>query len=309
MASLQFDIFCSYAHGDNDDGWVDRFVDGISGAHRKLTGEAPRLFMDRGSIVTADVWEQKILGALQESQVLVAVMSPSYVRSEWCRREWNAVAEREAEFRQREVLSDEQGLIFPVLLYPLDRGRFGESEQEFARAVEKRQWLDVSSRSASATPRPEQVRLVAEQIIDATSDLQHRLRSASRGHVTRTAETTIRDRESRIEWAAELSPVPMGIDDVPQYLHALSAQGSRGWRLPTREELESIIDQDAVVEGSEASPYPLREPFNAQRSGYLHSSTPVGAYTGNYIMNVRNGHIFNGHGYEAFVRAVRDIAA
>jgi TIR domain/Protein of unknown function (DUF1566) len=308
VVNVSFEIFCSYAHGDNDQGWVDAFSAALSNAYRKLTGERPRVFMDRESLMTADVWERKIAGALSRSQVLVAVISPSYVRSEWCRREWGAFAAREAALRQEQVLSDEQGLIFPILLYPLGRGRFGDVEQGFARSIAKRQWLDVSSQLEGTPIRPDQVRRLAEQIIDAISDLTHRRRAVVGPSSAATGNITIRDLRARIEWSAELSPVELSIDEAHDYLRSLNAQGSGGWRLPSREELESILDPGAIVDDPDASPYPLREPFNAQRAGYLHSGTPVeDAPAGHYVMNVRNGHIFNGHGYDGFVRAVRDL--
>jgi hypothetical protein len=80
-------------------------------------------------------------------------------------------------------------------------------------------------------------------------------------------------------------------------------------RLPTEAELRSLIDQEALSQDPKASPFPLKEPFNSQRSGYLFSGEAVPGHDEDspFIMNVRNGHIFNGQGYEAYVRAVRTI--
>lgn len=52
---------------------------------------------------------------------------------------------------------------------------------------------------------------------------------------------------------------------------------------------------------------PLYGPFLAE-DGYLFSGTLVDGYDdAPWIMNLRNGHIFNGKGRAAYVRAVRDL--
>lgn len=96
-----FEIFCSYTHGDNDDGWVEGFVAALISTYRKLTGQGPRVFLDRESIITGEVWEQKIRVALEASQILMAVISPSFIRSEWCRQEWNVFTKRETKLREQ----------------------------------------------------------------------------------------------------------------------------------------------------------------------------------------------------------------
>ena len=123
-----------------------------------------------------------------------------------------------------------------------------------------------------------------------------------------TSASTIRDPRTGLEWAADLSPQPMSFDAAQRYVADLHIDAVSGWRLPTKEELESIVDWSRVREenGLLEFNHPLREPFNAQRAGYLHSSTPVPApHDGNFIMLVSNANIFNGKGMNAYVRAVR----
>jgi hypothetical protein len=303
-----FDIFCSYAHGDDDDGWVEQFVAALTSTFRKLTGQAPLMFLDRESIITAEVWERRIRAALIGSQVAVAVVSPSFVCSEWCRREWDEILVRESELRKQGLLADEQGLVFPVLLYPLDRGRFDAQQEAFANAIKERQWLDVSSRIAGTPVRPDQVLQLAEQIIDTLAELQHRRRAQTSATTTAASKLTIRDRGTGLDWSAALSQRPLSYDEALQYVEELESERAGGWRLPTKSELEALIDPSALVDDPKASPFPLRDPFSAQRSGYLHSGTEIGpAGEGNWVMNVRNGHIFNGKGVVCYVRAVRSL--
>jgi Protein of unknown function (DUF1566) len=136
--------------------------------------------------------------------------------------------------------------------------------------------------------------------------LQKRRRSVASAEASSAAGITIRDPRTGLEWAAALSPTEMTFEEALRYVANLEIGGSRGWRLPTRTELESIIDPAALSDKSNPNPFPLREPFNSQRTGYLHSGTLVlRSKEDNFIMNVQNGHIFNGRGYKCFVRALR----
>ncbi len=305
----RFDVFCSYAHVDNDEGWVANFATAIGGTYRRLTGEPLRLFLDREALTTADIWERRIRSALEASRVLLAVVSPSYVRSEWCRREWDYLSAKEDELRNQGLLAEEQGLIFPVLLYPLDRGHFSQEQSKFSNRIRQRQWLDASSQLDGVPIRPNQVRFLTEQIIDTVVELDQRRRRAA--GVLTSAETgiTIRDTRSGLEWSSALSPTELTFEEAVDYVKQLAPGGGGRWRLPTKDELASLLNPLARADDSGSSPYPLREPFSSQRSGYLHSGTLVGDHEGNYIMNVYNGHIFNGLGYRCYVRPVRTLQA
>jgi hypothetical protein len=304
-----YEIFCSYAHLDNDDGWIDEFASTLATTFRKLTGQQPEVFVDRESLITSDIWEARIRTALQRSRVLLAVVSPSYIRSEWCRREWAEFAARETAVREQGDLAEDRGLIFPILLFPLHRGHFDEGEREFAAAVAKRQWLDVSSQVEGTPIRPDQVRRLAEQIIDTVAGIEVSRRHAKSAADSIAAGTTIRDPSSGLEWTAALSPTELTYEEAIAYVSDLTVAGHTDWRLPTREDLRTLIDTTLIDEDPTASPYPLREPFNSQRSGYLHSGTlvPGQRERSNFIMNPRNGHIFNGQGYRCWVRSVRTL--
>src|SRR5438270_854055 len=77
------DVFISYAHRDNQDGWV-------TGLKRKLTeklnpflaGRAEVWFDDR--IEPSVRFKQEIQQKLKDTPVFVAVVSPSYLESEYC---------------------------------------------------------------------------------------------------------------------------------------------------------------------------------------------------------------------------------
>jgi len=307
---MKYDIFVSYAHSDNEDGWIDSFVNILLSTYRKMTGVSPSIFLDRESLITSDIWDKKIQSALRQSSIMVAVVSPSYILSEWCRKEWSIFVEREIEMRSEGVLPDEQGLLFPILLYPLKRGRFGDNEKRFVADVSERQWMDVSSQLEGNPLRPNQIRELAESIIDSDAETKIRQRNSTNYPLYKKVIGTIRDANYKIEWAAELSPRELTPDEARKYVAQLGADDGVPWRLPTKKELKSVIIEEALSDDPKASPFPLRPPFNSQRFGYLQSGTKVFSNPdeGHYIMNVRNGHIFNGKGKKCFIRVVREIA-
>ena len=86
---MSYDIFVSYSRRDNADGRITQLVERIkadfaSFAHRELVP-----FFDQQEIHGMEDWRQKILRGLRESRLLLACLSPTYLKSEYC--EWEFV--------------------------------------------------------------------------------------------------------------------------------------------------------------------------------------------------------------------------
>ena len=86
------DIFISYAHIDNQPlaeglkGWVESLHERLKIRLGQLLGEEATIWRDQklqGNDVFADTLVEKISGVA----ILVSVLSPRYVKSEWCLRE------------------------------------------------------------------------------------------------------------------------------------------------------------------------------------------------------------------------------
>ncbi len=91
-----FDVFVSYARRDDANGWITRTVEQLCAEHRRFFGGRElRCFFDRVEIRTADDWRLRIYSQLAQSRVFLAFLSPNYLASEWCRREWQAWLEQE----------------------------------------------------------------------------------------------------------------------------------------------------------------------------------------------------------------------
>jgi Protein of unknown function (DUF1566) len=143
-------------------------------------------------------------------------------------------------------------------------------------------------------------------MIDVLSSLEQIARNAALEERSTDNLLTIVDIETGLEWSP-LSSKEYLIQGAYEYLKTLPSDRDRPWRLPTKRELESLVDASALSPDPRAHPYPLRQPFNSQRFGYLLSGevVPGNPPDATYIMNVSNGHIFNGQENKCYVRAVR----
>ena len=93
-ANFEYDIFISYAHIDNQPldaglkGWVETLHERLRVRLAQLLGEEARIWRDlklQGNDVFADTLTEHIAKAA----ILVSIISPRYVKSEWCLRELN----------------------------------------------------------------------------------------------------------------------------------------------------------------------------------------------------------------------------
>lgn len=301
----KYDLFCSYSHVDNDSGWVISLIDNLSSMYQKLTGEPLKIFLDKESIITSEIWEKKIKLAIKDSKLFITILSPSYFKSKCCVKEWELISSIEKQLRIKDKLPEEFGLIVPILLHPLDRGKFSNSEKLLISDAKKRQWLDFSLETIENPLRPTKVKSLTENIIDVIYELE----STNISVDVSSIGTLIIDTKTNLMWSGVLSPNEMMFESAKLYVKKFELGGLNDWRLPTEEELKSLVEPKLLDPDPNSNPFPLYEPFNIQRYGFLHSGTLVSkphGNSGNYIMNVRNGHIFNGLGYKAFVRPVRN---
>jgi hypothetical protein len=89
---FEIDLFISYAHLDNektedeDQGWVDRFHRSLKAFLGREIGDPLVIWRDdklRGN----DVFAEEIVNQLSKTALLVAILSPRYLKSEWCLKE------------------------------------------------------------------------------------------------------------------------------------------------------------------------------------------------------------------------------
>jgi hypothetical protein len=100
MSRFRNGVFISYAHADNKGGWVDAFHSSLE-AWLGVLGVAAPIWRDK-KLQGADVFTDEILDQLKQSALLVSILSPNGMRSNWCemeRQKFEQFAETSGGFR------------------------------------------------------------------------------------------------------------------------------------------------------------------------------------------------------------------
>ena len=81
LNSLGWDLFVSYAHADDHDGWLTELIKAIRAEHAEFTPTPLRVFFDRDEIRSMDDWQRRIFDGLHASRLMLAVLSEDYFRA------------------------------------------------------------------------------------------------------------------------------------------------------------------------------------------------------------------------------------
>lgn len=97
MAQFPRVAFMSYVHDVNrhDNDYLSKFRDRLEGELTVLSGEPFTIFQDRTHIHAGHKWEDRLAEYLSKSTLLLAIITPSYYNSEWCRKELEHFLDRE----------------------------------------------------------------------------------------------------------------------------------------------------------------------------------------------------------------------
>ena len=99
--TFEYDIFISYGHIDDEDpsgdvkGWVDLLVERLPKLVAGYLGSKPKIWRDEQSLHGNDRLQGAIGSGVSRSLLLVPIVSPRYVLSEWCRTELEAFCANE----------------------------------------------------------------------------------------------------------------------------------------------------------------------------------------------------------------------
>ncbi|MDJ0840601.1 MAG: toll/interleukin-1 receptor domain-containing protein [Acidobacteriota bacterium] len=160
------DLFISYAHRDNrrqPEGWVTSFHTDLELQLGELCGRDPKIWRDQ-KLQGNDFFDEEIVEQLPDVAAMISVLSPSYVRSEWCQRELKAfrdVAEKNGGFRL-----ENKSRVFKVLkshvpleehpdeirqltgykfyTYDQDRKQFLPYESCYGPDIERQYWIQLN---------------------------------------------------------------------------------------------------------------------------------------------------------------------
>lgn len=113
---MTYDLFMSYSRRDNDRGQVTTLKAHIQSSFRSFAGRDLRVFFDvhpEDGIRGMDDWRQMIQRNLRDSYLFLAVLSPNYLASPYCRWEWEDYVRYEA---MRQCLGDGVAPVYFVTL-------------------------------------------------------------------------------------------------------------------------------------------------------------------------------------------------
>jgi hypothetical protein len=191
MVRFNNDIFVSYAHADNRNGWVDAFHARLENRLGEL-GVKARIWRDQ-KLGGADVFSDEILAQLKQSALLISILSPNGMASKWCEKErqkFEQYAETSGGFRIGNVAralkvvmtaADQEAhqSIFGTIGYEFfeknrQTGRYDHyfpSDARFEKQIDRlaQEIKDILQTLASAAPQPGKP---AVYVAEVSSDLE-----------------------------------------------------------------------------------------------------------------------------------------
>ena len=76
-----YDLFVSYAHADDHDGWVSALVASIRAEHATFTSTPMYVFFDREEIRTMHDWEHRIYRGLRHAKLMLVSLDRKPARN------------------------------------------------------------------------------------------------------------------------------------------------------------------------------------------------------------------------------------
>ena len=168
--------FLSYVHEDDTaaSGRITELRRRLVAEIQLQRGAAFSIFQDRDDIIVGEQWRNRIENSIDETTLLVAIITPAFLNSENCRAEIELFVDRE-----RRLGRDD--LIIPILY--IDTPELKDSDDEIAALISKRQWFEWTDLRfedfESSKVRREMARL-AQQVIKA---IQRSIQS-NKGRIT-----------------------------------------------------------------------------------------------------------------------------
>src|SRR5882724_12131791 len=139
---MPYDLFVSYSRRDNERGQAAALKAQIESSFHAFAGRDLRVFFDTHEITGMDDWRQEIQRSLRESHLFLAVLSPNYLASPYCRWEWEDYVRYEA---MRQCLGEG---VAPVFFVTLPDAADPNTDQALAR------WIDEIQRRQTFDLRP-----------------------------------------------------------------------------------------------------------------------------------------------------------
>lgn len=168
------DIFISYAHVDNTEEWVDNFEKRLANRLQQFDRNAGITIWRDQKLGGSDIFSDKIYKQIKASALLISILSPNGLDSNWCQQErqrFEKAAPSTGGFR----LSDDRIRGIKVVKTPLsdDRHRevFGTLGYEFYRRSQTGRFTEFDPTSADFRGKLDEL---AQEVWDLLNHLRDR---------------------------------------------------------------------------------------------------------------------------------------
>lgn len=140
VENAEFDLFVSYGHADNQDGSVTALIEHIRQEHERFSPNDPlKIFLDLWKIRDGDDWQRRIYRGLIEARTMLAVLSPAYFASEWCRREYETFVQQQL----KHTYPGEPVHAIYIHQHPEFEADIAHPQRTWFDALKKKQFLDA----------------------------------------------------------------------------------------------------------------------------------------------------------------------
>jgi sulfatase modifying factor 1 len=178
----EFAAFMSYTHFDDahHEGYLTAFRELLSREVQAQTGREFPIFQDRENILWGDNWTNRIENVLNAATFLIAIITPSFFSSDYCRRELESFAKREEKLGRDDIILPIYFLESPSLeTYNPQPGKIVTEA-----IIASRQWIDwrdLRFEPLDSAKARKEIARIARQLKDAIS------RAAGASNATRVS--------------------------------------------------------------------------------------------------------------------------
>lgn len=158
MPRLRPTAFFSYPHFNNaiDANYLVGLCERITLEYKALTNDDLEVFIDTRNLRDIKAWKSGLKDGLREASILIAVITPSYLRSKWCRSEYR-------HFMNRERKVGRKDLIFPI--YYLELTPNHRAVDSFAQDILGRRHLNWLDKRREPLDSPAIVRAISAEVL------------------------------------------------------------------------------------------------------------------------------------------------
>ena len=157
--------FMTYTHVDDRYGDLATFCERLSIEVEIHLGVEFPIFLDRKSIQWGQNWKQRIDESLDSSTFLIAILSPGFFNSEYCRKELQRFLDREKQLRRNDLVLPVYYVDTPQMNAASERK--GDSLAEMIADRQRVDWRELRNKSFSSQEVRDRLTELAKQTRDA----------------------------------------------------------------------------------------------------------------------------------------------